>query len=195
MKTITFDIEIKNEIKDLSNGWESYDEMGISVLCAWDGENPMRFFDEQSLDECLEYLSTADKLSGFNSINFDLKVLAATYKGPGTVDNLLKKPHLDVLDLIVRAEYGMSIVEAKKKHGPRIFGGGKTLDDIAGATINMKKSGSGAHAPELWKEGRIAEVYDYCARDVFIEHKLTEFAFYNDYVIYQGKELKLDIKA
>ena len=154
----------------------------------------MQFFDEESLNECVEYLSGTDALAGFNTRQFDLGVLEATAQQQGITCPAWPECHIDILDLIVQAEYGgMNIPEAKAKYGPSIFAEHRKLDDVAWATIHELKSGSGAHAPLLWRAGRIAELYSYCARDVWLEHKLVQFALRHRYVIDgRGAVIRLD---
>lgn len=209
MRRIIFDIEIATPIEECSDGWNSHDEMGISVLCAWEGPSqPMRFFDETTLFECLEYLDTADVLGGFNTIAFDLQVLLRTAQRvlgtdhpdirlDGAMDRVIEKPHVDPLDLLIRHEFGCTREEAIAQHGGRaVFGGGKKLDDIAPPTISMRKIDDGAHAPILWKEGRIAELYSYCASDVFIEWYLVKHLLDRRYLLYgkDGRKLASNIE-
>lgn len=206
MRRIIFDIEIAKPIEECSNGWESHDEMGISVLCAWEGlSQPMRFFDETTLEKCLAYLDTADVLGGFNTIGFDLPVLTETAHrvlGDGAPQDALaaiyEKPHIDPLDLLIRHEFGCSREDAVARYGGgAVFGGGKKLDDIAPATLGpqWKKSDSGEHAPILFREGRYAELYSYCARDVFIEWGLVKHVLERRYLVWgkDGTKLATDI--
>lgn len=201
-KLIVFDIEIAKAIEECSNGWKSYDEMGISVLCAWEGPGaPMRFFDESMIDYCLAYLDSADILGGFNTLGFDLPVLRETaFRVLGrdadsldvALDRIASKPHVDPLDLLIQSIFGTTCKEAREKWGGKqVFGGGKKLDDVAGATIRQRKSGDGASAPHLFQEGRIAELYDYCARDVWIEWQLVRFVMEYGYVLwgYNGEKV------
>ena len=202
MRRIIFDIEIAKPIEECSDGWNSHDEMGISVLCAWEGPSqPMRFFDERTLDKCLNYLASADVLGGFNTIAFDMAVLLRTAQRVlgadhpdmllnGAMDRVIEKPHIDPLDLLIRHEYGCSRDEALETHAAyEVFGGGKRLDDIAPATLGPQwtKSDDGEHAPVMFRQGRYAELYSYCARDVFIEWGLVKHVIDRQYLMW-GKD-------
>jgi hypothetical protein len=180
MRVVTFDIEIKNEIDRKTIGWTDYDKMGISVLAAQEGPGAcVRFFDDSlaSLQACVDYLATADVIAGFNTLGFDMPVLAASMSNqfPGIKypeRQLSTIPHLDVLDLMVREEYGCGIGEGKEVFGLRVVKG-KKLDVIAERTLGVKKSGHGAMAPKLYRDGRFAELFDYAAMDVWIETTLV----------------------
>jgi len=192
VKLIVFDIEIATPIEECSKGWQSYDEMGISVMCAWEGsEAPMRFFDRLNILDGIAYLNSADVLGGFNTLNFDLRVLEGTCGRlfPGTdapdLASLRRIPHLDVLDLLVQSQFGVGIQDALKVHeGYEVFGGGKKLNHVAKATLGLSKSSTGVEAPQRWQAGRIAEVYDYCARDVWIEWQLVDHVIRRAYVLW-----------
>ncbi len=70
--------------------------------------------------------------------------------------------------------------------------GGSKLDDIAGATIGVRKIGFGGDAPKWYQAGQVQRVVNYCADDVAIERDLTDFVDRYGYVIHQGKQLYLN---
>ena len=202
MKVITFDIEPKKPVEECTRGWDSHDEMGISVLGAQetvDGvDDCVRFFDEEqtSLQACLDFLSSADMLAGFNTMMFDIPVLEGAVRRQKDVlrfptRRITQLPHMDVLDLMVRAEFGLGVREAKAQHGGKIFSG-KKLDDVAGFTLGLTKSGEGKMAPILYRAGRYAELFDYCARDVWIEAKLVAHVLAEKWVK-NGRGEKVDL--
>src|SRR5436190_18595538 len=79
-KIAVFDLEIKKPIETLSNGWQSHNEMGISCLCLYDYfTSRYRVFDDKSKDECLKILRGYDLVVGYNTVNFDWKVMNATW--------------------------------------------------------------------------------------------------------------------
>ena len=202
MKVITFDIETRKPVEECTHGWDSHDEMGISVLGALESvdgvEGCMRFFDEEpiSLQAYVDFLSTADLLAGFNTLMFDIPVLGGAVRRQKDALRFPKRritrlPHMDVLNLMVRAEFGMGVKQAKEQHGGKIFGG-KKLDDVAGFTLGLTKSGEGAMAPILYRAGRYAELFDYCARDVWIESKLVAHVLTEKWVE-NGRREKVDL--
>ena len=51
---------------------------------------------------------------------------------------------------------------------------GYSLDAIAQANNLGAKTGHGAEAPKLWKQGKYQEVIDYCKNDVLITRRLLD---------------------
>lgn len=177
-----FDAEIKKRIEDCSNGWNSHDEMGISVLVIFDyAEMRYRVFDDRNKDEALEILNAYDLVVGFNTVKFDWKLIHATWQH--TAQRISKD--YDVLREIWTAK-GLN----PDVFDPRTHGGYK-LDDVAFDTIGLRKSGDGALAPVLFQEGRWSELCDYCIRDVQIEKELFEFVAKHGYVIRGGRQINL----
>src|SRR5688500_13555672 len=77
---VVYDLEIKVPINELPNGWESYDQMGISVAALWDYRTMrVHIYMDDNLHLLAERLSEPNTLIvGFNHINFDNRVLQAT---------------------------------------------------------------------------------------------------------------------
>ena len=177
-----FYLEIKTPIEKCSKGWQSHDEMGISCLCLFDySTDRYRVFDDANKDECLEILNDYDFVVGFNTVNFDWKVVLATW---GSGEGRISKD-FDILREIWIAKGLNPDVFNPKTHG------GYKLDDVADETISMRKSGNGALAPQLYQEGRIAEVIDYCLEDVRIEKTLFEYIINNGYCIRHGTPISI----
>ena len=77
---IVYDLEIKKTIEQCSKGWDSLDEMGISVGCAFDYRS-MRYrcFMDDNINELVERLNEPDTMIvAFNHIKFDNALLRAT---------------------------------------------------------------------------------------------------------------------
>lgn len=160
-----FDAEIKNPIEECSDGWNSHDEMGISVLVIFDYQSMRyRVFDDSNKDEALRILHNYDLVVGFNTVNFDWKLINACWPSP----HLKESSDYDIL-----REIWISLGLNPAVFNPRTHGGYK-LDDVAFETIGMRKTGDGAHAPTLYQEKRWAELVDYCIEDVRIERTLFE---------------------
>jgi len=198
-KIAVFDCEIKKPIEQLSNGWKSYDEMGVSCLCLYDYQSGRyRVFDDKNIEEGIQILITYDFISGFNTVGFDWKLLLASYPNLGYIapDDLGRsRPsffdsaprHFDVL-----REIWISRCLDPYVFNPRTHGGFK-LDDVAADTIGMRKTLNGAQAPVLYQQGRLAEVIDYCLEDVRIEKTLFEFACKYGYIVRNGQIIQLNI--
>lgn len=185
-KIRVFDLEIKKPIESLTNGWKSHDEMGVSCLVVFDyAAMRYRVFDDHSMSEGLQLLHDAEYCTGFNTHNFDTKVLEATYPANVLCDPFLNLNHFDIL-----REIWIALGLDPDNFNPKTHGGYK-LDDVAWETIKMRKTLDGATAPKYYQEGRLAEVIDYCIEDVRIEKTLFEFICQKGYVIRNGQ--KIDI--
>lgn len=184
MRIAVFDLEIKTPIEKCSQGWNSHNEMGISCLCLFDYyTNRFRVFDDRSQIECLEILNTYDYVVGFNTVNFDWKVVNATWKSK--IER--KSRDIDILrEIWISLDLNPDVFNYKTH-------GGYKLDDVAWESIALRKTGDGAHAPILYQEGRFAELVDYCLEDVRIEKTLFEFAANIGYVVRNDQVIKLEI--
>jgi DEAD/DEAH box helicase domain-containing protein len=177
-----FDAEIKKRIEDCSNGWNSHDEMGISVLVIFDyATMRYRVFDDKNSQEALHILKSYDLVVEFNTVNFDWKLINATWKS----DEIRASKDFDVLREIWLGK-GLN----PNKFEPSTHGGYK-LDDVAFETIGMRKTANGALAPIMFQEGKFAELVDYCIEDVRIEKTLFEFAATYGYVVRNGRAIQL----
>jgi len=94
---------------------------------------------------------------GFNSINFDNRVLSAVWGVDAS-----KRNNYDILRGIWAA---VALVGGAR--------GGYGLDACCAANFGTKKSGNGAMAPVDWQRGKIGDVIDYCLQDV----RLTKMLF------------------
>ncbi len=178
-----YDLEIKKEISECSKGWQSHDEMGISCLGAFDYKTGRyRIFDESNLPEFFR-ITKGYLLVGFNTVNFDSKVISGT----ANIENWANG------DFDILREIWISQGLDPDNFNMSTHGGYK-LDDVAFDTIRLRKSGSGGHAPLLYKQGCIAELHDYCLEDVRIEKELFEFIVRFGYVIRNGKRIRLNIE-
>ena len=106
-------------------------------------------------------------------------------------NNLGKKVALIYPDYAFGYDHRDYASAAAEQHGGKIFGG-KKLDDVAGFTLGLTKSGEGAMAPILYRAGRYAELFDYCARDVWIESKLVAHVLTEKWVE-NGRREKVDL--
>lgn len=120
-----------------------------------------------------EEFKKADLLVGYNSDHFDAPILNKYMSF-----DLTAVPSLDLLTY-VRAQTGRRI----------------KLDSIAGATLSEYKSGSGAEAMDLYREGRWQELRKYCLDDVKITKDVFDFAWNNRYLAYTSKDGWLRLKV
>lgn len=160
---VVYDLEIKRPIEQCTRGWDSHDEMGISVGCAFDYRD-MRFkvYMDDNMDQLVARLNVpGTMIVAFNHINFDNRLLRASGFDLKPDDQLLN------YDMMVESKLGAgSAMDAYHK--------GFRLDDHLEALGLPMKTGNGALAPQLWSIGAIGQVVDYCLNDVQVERMLFE---------------------
>ena len=179
-KILIYDCEIIKAIRDpkkvdlahieYCNGWDDYENMGISVIGVnFISEEGDRVFNHSALlnrhlgiTAFQEGLDVADVLVGFNNQSFDDKLLKANgFIIPDTVINY---------DLLAEIWEGAGL--SREFVYPTHAGFG--LDTICKANGLGEKSGDGANAAILWQKGKHQEVIDYCENDIKLTRKLFE---------------------
>lgn len=197
-KIAVFDAEIKKRIEDCSNGWQSHDEMGISVLVIFDYVTMRyRVFDDKNAAEAIAILSTYDLIVGFNTVGFDWKLIKATWPAmfPISWNRVPDGAVLNADGCISRnfdilREIWLTLGLDPNNFSPKTHGGYK-LDDVAWDTIRMRKTANGALAPIMFQEGRFADLVDYCIEDVRIEKTLFEFIAKHGFCVRDGRVIEI----
>lgn len=161
---VVYDLEIGVEIGEIVKGhkvgWSDHDRMRIAsgVLFDYRSGDTYVYF-EQDIPLLVQRLNEADLVVGFNSKGFDNALLRAQ----GHLlhaDSLL--PNYDILEE-TRISLGMQR-GTEKWQGIR----GCNLDEHCKAMLGpqMGKTGNGALAPVLFKEGKLGELITYNIADV-----------------------------
>lgn len=125
----------------------------------------MHSFWEHELDQMWKYFRSADRIIGFNSINFDVPVL-----GPYAPVGFSKLPHFDILD------------QVREVSGRRV-----SLNKIARDTLGTTKIDSGANAVIYWQKHdtqSLDKLKHYCQADVAITRDVYDFGLQNKYLKY-----------
>lgn len=147
---IVFDLETKHTFRE----FDEAKKLGITVLSVFDyANNQSGVFTEKELSKVFPVFEKASYLIGYNINSFDLQVLQAYY--PGDVTHFAT---LDILD------------DIKQKIGRRL-----ALNDVASATLGVKKSGHGLMAIDYYKEGKWDELKKYCLDDTMITKQLFDY--------------------
>lgn len=182
MRTIVWDIEIAKPlpIKKGKPDWEAAKrgECGISAVVLWDSATErFHLYDSHSLEQCMVHLNSADLLVGFNSVEFDTRVIEA------------------ITGMEIQAQQFDILLATWKALGDKHFKGYK-LGDICHRTIGLEKSGHGEGAPSLAKQGRWGELFDYCLNDVHITKELYNHIVDTGWILdVNGLELPLDVPS
>ncbi|MBI3589297.1 MAG: ribonuclease H-like domain-containing protein [Candidatus Liptonbacteria bacterium] len=160
MDTLVFDIETKNFFTDEGVGWNNFGALKISVVGVYSySQNKCFCFEEDEMEELGKIFRDAEKIVGFSSNRYDVPVLNAHFQAKAATRDLdlWKMERVDLLEEIEMAT------------GSRI-----SLSRLAEANLGAAKSGSGAEAIELYKEGKIEELKKYCLEDVRLTKELYD---------------------
>ncbi len=178
MRIIVWDLEVALPVED----WDAAREgkCGIASLALYDSEldgyfvyGPETGVDDSgrcfargpgSLGESLNHLNSGDLLVGFNSVEFDVPCVQAVV-GP------IVKPHYDILRELKNV---LTETDIQRHWG---------LDALCTRTLGEGKTGSGELAPELFAQGRFAELLNYNLNDVRLTRKLFEHVCEQGFVI------------
>ncbi|MEW5719211.1 MAG: ribonuclease H-like domain-containing protein [Chloroflexota bacterium] len=165
MNDIFFDLETQKSFQEVG-GRENMKLLRVSVAVTFStATNEFKAYIEKDVTALVADLKAADRVIGFNLLNFDYQVLKAY-----TTERLSDLKTLDLLDDIYN------------KLGFRVG-----LDALAHATLGAQKSADGLLAIQWFREGKIDQLIAYCRDDVAITKQLFEFGRDNGYVMYPDR--------
>lgn len=167
---IVIDLETKYTFREFND----HKKLGISIAVIYDyADNQGKTFLENEINKLFPILENASYIIGYNSRSFDIPVLQAYYPGDTTVFN-----QFDILE------------DIKEKLGRRL-----ALNDVVYATLGKKKTGHGLMAIDMYKEGRIDELRDYCLNDVMVTKELLDHGVKHGEINYIDETGKKAIKV
>lgn len=168
MKLLVYDCEIVNAIpftgripeKGITycRGWQDYEGMGISVICAYLWDVGYRVF-------------LADNLGAFKELAQDPETLVIGFNNRTFDDRLLRAHGIEIPP--ERSWDLLRAVRAARGANPDGVGG-TTQHALCQANFLAGKTGSGADVPLLWQTGKRGQVIDYCLNDTLQLKKLIE---------------------
>lgn len=159
-----FDLETQLSAADVG-GWENAEDMRVSVACGFDSAE-WHFYEEHTISDLIAQIRKAALVIGFNVKAFDYKVLSRY-----TDLDFEQIPTFDMLD------------EIYQQLGHRV-----RLDNLAQATLGLGKTNDGIGAIELWQQGRIEELSEYCQQDVEITRKVFLAGWQDGFLYYTTKD-------
>lgn len=171
--SIIYDCEIINAIpqaneKRLSGlkyceGWGDFENMGISVICAYDyNQRFYHVFLKDNFPKFQQLLDNTDLIIRFNNLAFDNPLCRA---------NGFDVPDEKSWDLLAEIWAGAGLDRRFKSKTPHKFFG---LNAMARANLGCGKSGQGALAPVDWQCSNYGAVIDYCLHDVELTKRLVD---------------------
>jgi DEAD/DEAH box helicase domain-containing protein len=170
-----FDLETQKSADEVG-GWGNISKMGMSigVTCS-SVTGEYKIYGEPQVNDLIADLQRADLVVGFNHLRFDYEVLHGY-----TALDLSQLPTLDML------------VELQNELGHRL-----SLDSIATATFGVEKTAEGLQAIRWFKDGRLAEIAEYCCYDVKITKLVYEYGQQHRQIHYTnrfGKKMTAPVK-
>ena len=148
-----WDVETQRLSSEVPGGWGAIDKFGLAIACVEDLDSgEMWKFREDDVAALVTVLIEAELVVGFNSVDFDSRVIEPYYrKLASPADQPLAKRlrHLDIFQ------------EAKQ-----ITGEWPSLEKMARANLGRGKTGDGLQAVALYKAQRFDELEAYCGEDV-----------------------------
>ena len=171
---VYFDLETQKSADEVG-GWGNISKMGMSIGVTFNSANgEYKIYHEKSVNELITDLQRADLIVGFNNLRFDYEVLHGY-----TSFDLSQLPTLDMM------------VELQNTLNHRL-----SLDSIATATFGVEKTAEGLQAIRWFKDGRLAEIAEYCCYDVKLTKLVHEFGVNHKQLHYHnrfGKKLTVPV--
>jgi len=175
LNEVIFDIETKKIFDDI-DGRDPAD-LGVSIVSVYcrqlddnfreiNGE--MSSFWESDLPKMWPLFTNADRIIGYNSLNFDVPALY-----PLCPYNFKKLSHFDILDKI------------KQILGFRI-----SLDAVAKETVGHTKTDVGINAVLNWLKGTpesLQKLKDYCEADVLVTRDVYDYGLHHRELKFKDK--------
>ena len=172
---VYFDLETQKSAEEVG-GWGNISKMGMSVGVTYStAAGEYKIYGEKQVNDLITDLQRADLVVGFNNLRFDYEVLHGY-----TAFDLTQLPTLDMLVIL------------NDTLGHRL-----SLDSIATATFNVEKTAEGLQAIRWFKDGKLAEIAEYCCYDVKITKLVHEYGVQHRQLHYEnrfGKKLTVPVK-
>ena len=167
---VVLDLETQKTFREESDP----KKLGISVAVIYDyADNTGKTYLEKDISQLFPILERASYIIGYNIISFDVPVLQGYYPGDVSIFS-----QFDIME------------DVRQKIGRRIG-----LNDLASATLGIKKSGHGLMAIDLFKEGKWDELSKYCLDDVLITRDVFEYGLENGHVMYKNERGVMKIEV
>ena len=169
MNYITFDIETHNPVNPDKFSVEEFRVSVAGAYISW--EDRYVAFIEDDVKDLIELMKYADLIVGYNQLHFDLPVLQ-------------KYADFDLLQL---TNYDM-LVECQKSLGFRL-----KLDSLCKGTLGSQKTDSYQVYKHYYKDGKWAELVDYCMHDVFLTEQLFRISCRDKQLFYDDLGVKKSV--
>jgi DEAD/DEAH box helicase domain-containing protein len=164
-RVLYFDLETQRGADEVG-GWHNAHLMRVALAVIYDTrEERFETFAERDVPRLLERLAAADLVVGFNVRRFDYQVLRGY-----TDADFEQLRTFDVLD------------EIHRRIGFRL-----PLGHLAEETLGASKSADGRQSLLWWKQGRVAEIEEYCRQDVALLRDLVYHALEKGFLCFRTR--------
>lgn len=165
MNVVYFDLESQKLFQEV--GGRDASKLLLACGVTWStARNDFAVYWEQDALALIAELKAADRVVGFNIINFDYELL----KPYAPNENFRAFRSTDMLQDIFRTlNFRIS------------------LDSIAKATLGTNKTADGIMSVEWFRNGELEKVAEYCKADVDITRRVHEFGCEQGFVYYYSK--------
>ncbi len=174
MNIVYFDLETQKTFDEV--GGRNMAALKLACGVTWStARNDFAVYWEQDAPALVAELQAADRVVGFNIVNFDYEVL----KPYAPAENFRSFRTTDMLADIFRA-----------------LGFRLSLDSLAKATLGAAKTADGLQSVEWFRAGELDKVAEYCKADVDITRRVYEFGRDNGFAYYYsklGSKLKVNV--
>lgn len=175
MNIVYFDLETQKTFDEVG-GRNNMAALKLACGVTWStARNDFAVYWEKEASALAAELKSADRVIGFNIINFDYEVL----KPYAPQENFRAIRTTDMLADIFRAlNFRLS------------------LDSLAKACLGATKTADGLQSVEWFRNGELDKVAEYCKADVDITRRVYEFGRKNGFVYYYsklGSKLKVNV--
>jgi DEAD/DEAH box helicase domain-containing protein len=161
---VYFDLETQKSADEVG-GWNNIVRMGMSIGVTFSAAGGYKIYHEKSVNDLITELQRADLIVGFNNLRFDYEVLHGY-----TSFDLRQLPTLDMM------------VELQNILNHRL-----SLDSIAKATFGVEKTAEGLQAIRWFKDGKLAEIAEYCCYDVKLTKLVHEYGQHHRQLHYSNR--------
>jgi DEAD/DEAH box helicase domain-containing protein len=172
LDTLVFDIETQNFFTDPEVGRDNYNALKISVVAVYSYIEDRYFcYEEHEMDKLAELFSDARRIVGFSMNRYDIPVLNNYFQRIPGAPKLWEMERVDLLEEIEMAT------------GSRV-----SLDRLAGANLGLHKTHPSSEAGQLYRDGKIEELKEYCVNDVKLTKDLYDLYRKQNFLMVPSKK-------
>lgn len=175
---LVYDVEVLHGPEDTEGGWANPFGMGFGCAAVYNPDMDQYFLFGLNQEDALILMLSGAMVVSFNGIRFDNKVLLGN-------DYQSRWTDYDLFQEIAKAKFKENTFEDVVKNFPEreLHNGTMNLDALCKNTIGRGKTGHGADAPKLIRDGKWAEAFQYNINDVKLTWELLKHIKRYGYVV------------